>query len=109
MRIMIKVIIFDLGGVLIDLNFDLFFKNVSQVTGLSIPELSNHKYSKITNRFSTGQITGDQLHSELCGLSKTSISLEKIKNVWPSILAAQKNDVAEIVTRLHETHQIALL
>ena len=106
---MIKVIIFDLGGVLIDLNFDLFFKSVSQLTGLPVQELSKHKYSTIVNRFSAGEITGEQLHGELCNLSQSNISFEKLKQIWPDVLTAQKDDVAKIVTGLHQTFQLALL
>ncbi len=106
---MIKVIIFDLGGVLINLNFNVFFKRISQVTGLPINELSNHKYSNIVNRFMSGVITGEQLHQELCKLSQINISLKKLKDAWSAVLASQKNDVAKIVTELHHTFQVALL
>ncbi|MBD3287670.1 HAD-IA family hydrolase [candidate division KSB1 bacterium] len=106
---MVKVIIFDLGGVLIELSYDDFFNSMSQETGLSITELSNQKASKISTRFQTGSISGEQLHAEFCELFNINISLHKLKEIWAKVLAGQKKDVAEIVSRLQKIYPMTLL
>ena len=62
----VKNIIFDLGGVIVDINPRLSYFFLSEVSGLDIKEVA-HRFetSMINERYETGQLTSAQFRTEL--------------------------------------------
>jgi HAD superfamily hydrolase (TIGR01549 family) len=83
----IKNIIFDLGGVFIDINYqktEVAFINAG-ITNFN--ELYNqHRASSVFEDLETGKISASFFYNELRNISKTQISDTAIKSAWNAML-----------------------
>jgi len=106
---MVKVIIFDLGGVIVEVDYQRFLKEMSQATNIAVSELIQLSADGIMKNFSTGFITGAQFHELICKKLGQALSLEAMKQLWLFVLGKQKDDVVQIITSLQKNYSLALL
>jgi putative hydrolase of the HAD superfamily len=106
----IKNIIFDLGGVLIDIDYH---KTINAFKNLGVTNFE-HLYSQTTANplfedLETGQITEAEFYDGVRKEADLSISDEQIKMAWNTILLDFRPDSIAYLQQLLETHSIYLL
>lgn len=106
---MIKVIIFDIGGVLVEIDYLRFLNNISEEFKVPLSKLMDYSPDGVHEDYMKGKITGEQFHEAICRRYHQSISLERFKQLWATILVGQNEAVARIVTRLHQRYQLAII
>ena len=105
---MAKTIIFDLGGVLVHLDWD---KVCSSLTGLSdlpydavMKEVLN---GPIVEASMLGHLTPDEFHRSLCAKINIDVPLNRFIDIWNGLLSADE-DMAALVAKLGVDHNLAL-
>lgn len=106
---MVQAIIFDLGSVLVEIDYDKFLNKLSKEFRVSISELIKNSPDGAHIDFMKGIITGEQFHDIVCKKYNHSISIERFKQLWFSILIKQNDGVAEIAAHLHDKYQLAIM
>ncbi len=106
----IRNIIFDLGGVLIDIDIP---RTESALQKLGIPaELSSYSCA-LTNelflRYEMGTITSDQLRQELREMSGAAFSDEAFDQAWCAMLLGIPADRVHLLHRLNKEYRVFLL
>lgn len=106
----ITTIIFDLGGVLINLNLPQCIQNFKQL-GLQQFEqhLSLFGQKDFFLQFEKGQISVEQFRSEIRKLATTPLSDEQIDTAWCSFLCDIPDQKLEMLLELKKKFRILLL
>jgi len=83
----IKHIIFDLGGVLLNIDYQ---KTIEAFEKLGIPEFQNHFSQAIQNEFferwECGEMEEDEFYDTLCQLTRPSLNKADVRDAWNSML-----------------------
>ncbi|MDO4779630.1 MAG: HAD family phosphatase [Bacteroides sp.] len=106
----IRNIVFDYGGVIVDLDrdkvaaqlYDLGIKNIEEV-------LSSYHQKGVFDLLERGVISSEQFRDEIRYLSGTVATNEHIDNIWKSFLVGIDRKKLEIICRLKQTHNVYLL
>ena len=105
---MARTIIFDLGGVLVHLDWD---KVCASLTGLS--DLSYDAVMKevlngpIVEASMLGHLTPDEFHRSLCAKINIDVPLNRFIDIWNGLLSTDE-DMAALVAKLGVDHNLAL-
>lgn len=106
----IKTIVFDLGGVLVDLHIDRFKQSFLE---LGISDVKDHfldgKMKELFRDYEMGMISTDSFLSIILQLSKPGVSLEHIRFTWSSMLDNFTDDKVELLKKLRQDYQLFLL
>lgn len=83
----IKNIIFDLGGIFMNINYQLTEDAFVQLGITHFPELyTQHYVTPLFEDFETGKITPEQFCNEFRTLAKTSLNNQQIYDAWNAML-----------------------
>ena len=106
----VKNIIFDLGGVIVDINPRLSYFFLSEVSGLDIKEVA-HRFetSMINERYETGQLTSAQFRTELKKLYNLSVSDREIDAIWNNLLIDIPHQRVKLLQNLSTKYRLFLL
>ena len=104
-----KNIIFDLGGVLLNLNFQntidefikLGFNNFSEI-------LNTWQQNPIFKRFEIGLSTAQEFRAEIQKIAPVSISDENINNAWNAMLGFFPMERLELLEKLNKSYNLFL-
>lgn len=101
-----KTVIFDLGGVLVNLDWDLVCARLQEHSALPDvrPEVAN---GPIVMSAMLGQLTPHAYHEALCRKLVASLTYEEFINIWNSLLSANE-DIVPLVERLKPDHRLVL-
>jgi len=99
---MIKHIIFDLGQVLAKVDLKPFVYQFSKAFNIEPAELRKNENDGAYLDFQVGKINGDDFHKITCGYYHQSVSLDRFKNIWLSMLAGEVEGTSKIVDKLVE-------
>ncbi len=106
----IKAIIFDFGGVIIDLHFDRMRKAFS---ALGLRDFDAYftklKQHPILDLLDKGEISPEQFRHEFQVLAGIKVSDSEFDHAWNSILGEIPPHRLEFITKLAETYRIFLL
>ena len=106
---MIKNIIFDLGGVLIDLNvkdtFDCFGGNFAKFYNKKLPE----EFEKLVDDFNRGDISADTFRSQTMDIFSLMVSKAKFDNCWNAMVGDMHTDTIRTLIELKKKFKIFLL
>ncbi len=106
----IKNILFDLGDVLIDIDFQkvkVAFENLG-ITEFD-KQFSQMTASRLFEDLETGKISDADFYASIQQQSKTSLSETDIKNAWNAILQDFRAESMQKLTDLKQTHRLFLL
>lgn len=106
----LKNIIFDLGGVILDLDVQKTFDAFGEM-GLS-KEVIMESYNSEDNfflQFEKGQISADEFRASLREMIGNSVSNEKIDHAWNAMLRGFKKDTIRLLTNLSGKYPLYLL
>jgi len=107
---LIRNIIFDLGGVLLDLDVQKTFDAFEKM-GLS-KEVIMERYNSKGNfffQFEKGQISANEFRESLRKMIGNSVSNEKIDYAWNEMIRGFKNDTIKLLSDLSGKYPVYLL
>jgi len=106
----IKNIIFDLGGVLLNINPLLSLLELEKISGISKDELIVKFVSeKIFEKFDTGSLNPAQFRSKLCQILNCSVSDSEIDRIWNELLLDFPLPRVELLQQLRKNYRVFLL
>ncbi len=83
----IRVLLLDIGHVLVGLNYNPLIERMRALTGLTAPQLQNVLTGKgLALKFETGSMTEGEFHEEVCRRVGTCIPWRAFVEIWNSIL-----------------------
>lgn len=106
----IKNIIFDLGGVLLNINPLLSLNEFANLSGMDANVLRNSLANeKIFEKFDTGSLNAGQFRSELCRIMKCSLPDSEIDRAWNILLLDFPLHRVQLLQQLKKNYRIFLL
>lgn len=106
---MTQNIIFDLGGVLIDLDIDAALNQLAKLTGKSRNELSTFYNSKEIHKYEKGLISDDMFRKSIRHLCESELSDQSIDVAWNSMLLDIPEERMALVKKLASDYQLIVL
>ena len=106
----IKNIIFDLGGVLLNINPLLSLLELEKISGISKDELIvRFLNEKIFEKFDTGSLNPAQFRERLCQILNCSVSDAEIDRCWNKLLLDFPLHRVELLQQLRKNYRVFLL
>lgn len=106
----IKNIIFDYGGVIINIDFGLTINAFKQLGFLNIEEcIFQSKGSNLLVKMEKGQISINDFRDEIREISKQNISNEQIDDAWNALLLDMPSKRIRLIEELKKKYRIFLL
>ncbi|MEQ9425803.1 MAG: HAD family phosphatase [Cyclobacteriaceae bacterium] len=103
----IKTIIFDLGGVIIDLDVKASIDQLAMLTGIEGNKiLEEYDFFK---QFEKGQLTDEEFRKQLQNISQNELSVQQIDNAWNAMLIDIDPRKLQIVKALSSRYQTIVL
>ncbi len=106
---MIQHIIFDLGGVLVNLNFDAFYEALADLLGTTRDQLYLNASNQIHTDYMCGKMDSDTYVKKIADLYRRNVSVDEFRQVWNIIIDGQKDDVVALIDRIPSSYHISLL
>jgi len=106
-----KTIIFDYGGIFVDINYEDTVRAFSKLTDkVSVDELySKHNQIDLFSDLEIGKISADTFCEGIRDILKIQSSNELIKDAWCAMLKDIKAERVEFLQELKETKQVFML
>lgn len=105
-----EVILFDLGGVVIDLNYEDTILELEQLGAQDFKKLySQALQSDLFDRYETGEISSMHFINKLKEYLPASISPNKVVSAWNAMIKSFQTQKLEQLLALKATHKTALL
>lgn len=107
----IKAIIFDLGGVVVELDFSRFFKDIIEISPLNTPNSSLLlEFWRQSDIYHQGKMTNKEFYSQACELLQTcALNQEQFFDSFNSVISHVKEDFLALIKTLKEQNKIKLL
>lgn len=106
----IRNIIFDLGGVLLNINPLLSLLEFEKISGIDRNTLKKHLSGEfIFEKFDTGTLSSAQFRSELCRIMNKQVSDDEIDRAWNLLLLDFPPARASLLTQLKKNYKVYLL
>lgn len=105
----IKNIIFDFGGVLLNIDYMLTEKAFIELGVSNFATLYNqHKASDLFEQLETGKISPDDFYNHFRAISKTNVTNEQIKDAWNAMLLDLPIERIEWLQKIKNKYNIFL-
>lgn len=106
----IKNIIFDLGGVLLNINPLLSLIELEKISGISQEELIvKFDSEQIFRKFETGSLNSAQFRSELCRIINTSVRDSEIDRIWNKLILDIPLHRVNLLKELRKNYKVYML
>lgn len=107
---MIKHIIFDFGGVLLNLDFKKSFAAFTNLGYENFAELySQNKAIDLFQKLETGKISPDAFYKAMQKLASKPVTEEQIKQAWNAMLLSYRTESLQFLTSLQKKYNLYLL
>ncbi len=106
---MIKNIIFDLGGVIIDLDISATLKQLAQLLDKSIEELNGFYEAEQFLQYEKGLLSNDDFRNGIRQLTTRTLPNHEIDKAWNGMLLDLPAKRLELVSHLASDHQLLVL
>ena len=108
--LMIKYTIFDLGQVLVKVDFQNFCSEFSKEFNCDLSEHLKEINKGYHSDFMVGKTSGEQFHQLICQYFDHYLSINKFKNIWSTMLDGPLQDTVKILNTMIENNQpVAIL
>lgn len=105
-----KNIIFDLGGVIMDISIPITEKEFSRLSGADIgPLFGNGRHSEIFENFETGEYTADEFREKIRRALNIKISDKEFDRTWNMLLLHFPAQRIELLKKLKKEKRTFLL
>ena len=107
----IKAIIFDLGGVIVELDFSIFFQKVIEISPLHKPHSSLFlEFWRQSDVYHQGKITNKAFYHQACELLNICFTeQDEFFEAFNSVISHLNDDVVEYIKKLKNTGKYNLL
>jgi len=108
----IKVILFDLGNVLIDFDYNIAARRIAHFCGRSPGDIPGLLLgSSLTGIFEMGKIIPEEFFSRIKEMLDLSISYERFVPIWNEVffMSAKNRSVYSLANKLRSNYKIAVL
>jgi len=107
----IKAIIFDLGGVVVDLDFSNFYKKIITQSPLNKPQTPIMlEFFRQSDIYHQGNMTDDEFYQLACDLLQVCmLDQTEFFDAFNSIISGFNSDVIEIIKTIRDRNQYKLL
>lgn len=106
----VKNIVFDLGGVIINIDFDKTYQALGDLSGISLEESRKiAKEKELFLLFETGQIPESEFFTLLRTSFKEGTQDEEIRNAWNALLMDIPIERIELIKNLRKKYKLFLL
>lgn len=106
----IKNIIFDLGGVLLNINPLLSLLELEKISGIAKDELLvKLANGQIFEKFDTGRLNPAQFRNKLCQILKHEVTDSEIDRIWNKLLLDFPSHRVEMLKQLSKNYRVFLL
>jgi len=106
----VRNIIFDLGGVLLNINPLLSLIELGKISGIGKDELiSRFVKERIFEKFDTGSLNPAQFRSELCRIINKNVNDAEIDRAWNMLLLDFPLPRVELLQQLRKNYRVFLL
>ncbi|MFX1410482.1 MAG: HAD family hydrolase [Promethearchaeota archaeon] len=107
----IKAIIFDLGGVVVELDFSRFFKDVIEISPLNTPNSSLLlEFWRQSDIYHQGKISNNEFYSQACELLQTcALNQEQFFDSFNSVIYQIKEDLLTLIKKIKDQNNIRIL
>lgn len=106
----IKNIIFDLGGVLLDIDYNLTRTAFEKAGVTHFDDMySQASADKLFQKLETGKITEDNFYKELNNSTGMHLSPEEIRNAWNAMLLSFRENSLTAIANLKGKYKLYLL
>ncbi|MHA1292159.1 MAG: HAD family hydrolase [Promethearchaeota archaeon] len=98
----IKAIIFDLGGVLVDLDFTKFLEEIIEISPLNKPHsLLLLEFWRQSDRYHQGKISDEEFFHQSCELLQfCDLNQERFYESFNSVISGKNEEVIEILNKI---------
>ena len=106
----IRNIVFDLGGVLVDLDFKAAINGLQQAGFTNVKEqLLAFDRNGIFQKFELGEITTDEFRTAIRENSTVTLTDEEVDNLWNLMLLEIPREKLELILELRSKYMVYLL
>jgi len=107
---MTRIIIFDLGQVLVKVLFPEFLKKFSAEFRINPSEITDNRNNGAHIDFMVGKISPEEFHLKTCQHFDHNISIKRFRALWLQMLGEEIDDTGLIINELAEKkYKLALL
>ena len=107
---MIDVIVFDLGGVIVNVNFDSPLGKLFDNSGTVSNTLKDESdFSSLLRQYETGKISAVDFHKKIVGHLEIKLSFDEFESVSNDAIEAGDDGIDSIVKTLSKKYQLAIL
>ena len=105
-----KNLIFDIGNVIIDIDYAVPIREFQKLSTVNFSEIVNYsKQHEVFNRFEKGEISVKEFHDVLRQFFKKDVSDEEILKAWNSILIHYPAEKFELLNTLKKSYRVLAL
>jgi len=106
----IENIIFDLGGVLLDIDYNLTRTAFEKLGVVNFDEMySQANADKLFQKLETGAVTEEEFYKELNRSTGLRLSSKEIKEAWNAMLLSFREESLQFLDEVRERYKIFLL
>jgi putative hydrolase of the HAD superfamily len=106
----IKTVIFDLGGVIVPLDFPNLYKQISTHCGLSPEEVPRRiATTGLVEELETGRISGEDFSIRICEVLGFSLPTNQFRTLWSTLFPAHTLIPEELLVSLKRSYRLLLL
>ena len=106
----IKNIVFDLGGVLVDLDFKAAINGLQEAGFANVKEqLMAFDRGGIFQKFEVGEITADEFRTAIRENSTVTLTDEEVDGLWNAMLLEIPREKLELILHLRGKYMVYLL
>ena len=107
----VKAIIFDLGGVIIDLDFSNFYNKIIIQSPLNKPQTPIIlEFFRQSDMYHQGKMTDDEFYKLACDLLQVCmLDQSDFFNAFNSIISGYNSDMTKIIKKIRERNQYKLI
>ena len=107
---MVKALLFDLGRVLVNVDYDIGYSRMAALAGLTLEEVRDRlRDSRLAYAFESGLMPSSEFVSRVCELMGVSPSFEEFAEIWYSVFHEGPIIPEEFIAGLHERYRLVLL
>ncbi len=103
-----SVIVFDLGRVLVDLDFDAFPRHLGFDRSHASPSVKS-SIERLAIQYETGKITTEQFFNSLDEILHHKFRREELLNAWNAIIGEENSAITPIVDEVQLRYRTAIL
>jgi len=106
----VKALLFDLGKVVVDFNFDLGTKRLAGNCGLPLEEFKKVLFDKAwIRRYERGEISTAEYHRYLCEAGQLRIDLSDFHEFWSSVFLPDLLVPEALLSDLHDRYPMIIV